>query len=260
MLLKNPGYTIIAVITLALGIGANSAIFSVVNAVLLRSLPYRDPDRLVMLSYYRAREGARLDTGRDFLDWRDQAKAFEQIAAYRFSTADLTGGGVSNMAATIRNQVRAIEPNEPVNQVVTMDEHLSNSVAGRRFQMLLLGVFAGVALVIAMVGIYGVISYAVSGRTREIGIRMALGAQASDVLRMVIWQGMSLALIGVAVGLAVALALTRVMKNLLFEVSATDPATFALIAMLLVVVALIASYIPARRATKVDPLVALRNE
>jgi putative ABC transport system permease protein len=168
--------------------------------------------------------------------------------------------GLSSLAISIRNQVRAIEPNEPVNQVVTMNEYLSNSVAGRRFQMLLLGVFAGVALVIAMVGIYGVISYAVSGRTREIGIRMALGAQANDVLRMVIWQGMSLALIGVALGLAAALALTRVLKNLLFEVSATDPATFALIALLLIVVALIASYIPARRATKVDPLLALRNE
>jgi putative ABC transport system permease protein len=141
-----------------------------------------------------------------------------------------------------------------------MDERLSNSVAMRRFQMLLLGVFAAVAFIIATVGIYGVISYAVSQRTHEIGIRMALGAQASDVRRMVIWRGMSLALIGVALGVAAALALTRVMKNLLFEVSATDPATFALIALLLVGVALIASYIPARRATKIDPLQSIRHE
>ncbi|MGH9936798.1 MAG: ABC transporter permease, partial [Blastocatellia bacterium] len=165
----------------------------------------------------------------------------------------------SNLAGAIRNQAQAIEPNEPVSQVVTMDERLSNSTAGRRFQMLLLGVFAAVALVIATVGIYGVISYAVSSRTHEIGIRMALGAQASDVLRMVVWRGMRLALIGVALGLGAALALTRVMKNLLFNVSATDPATFALIALLLIGVALIACYIPARRATKVDPLVALRT-
>jgi ABC-type antimicrobial peptide transport system permease subunit len=129
----------------------------------------------------------------------------------------------SSLAASVRNQMRAIEPNEPVNQVITMDEHLSNSVAVRRFQMLLLGVFAAVAFVIAMVGIYGVISYAVSGRTREIGIRMALGAQAGDVLWMVIWQGMSMTLIGVALGVMVALVLTRVMKNLLFDVSATRP-------------------------------------
>jgi putative ABC transport system permease protein len=168
--------------------------------------------------------------------------------------------GRSALAAAIRNQVRATDPSEPVNQVVTMDERLSNSVAWRRSQMLLLGVFATVAFIIATVGIYGVISYAVSQRTHEIGIRMALGAQASDVLRMVIWRGMSLALVGVALGLAAALALTRVMKNLLFEVSATDPATFALIALLLVCVALIASYIPARRATRVDPLQSLRHE
>jgi ABC-type antimicrobial peptide transport system permease subunit len=167
---------------------------------------------------------------------------------------------LSSLVASIRNQVSSIEPNEPVNQVVTMDERLSTSVAGRRFQTLLLGVFAAVGLVIATVGIYGVISYAVSQRTQEMGIRMALGAQASDVLRLVVGQGMKLALIGVALGVAASLALTRVMKNLLFNVSATDPVTFALIASLLVGVAFIASYVPARRATKVDPLIALRSE
>jgi putative ABC transport system permease protein len=167
---------------------------------------------------------------------------------------------LSGLATAIRNQVRAVDPNEPVNRVLTMNERLSNSIAERRFQMLLLGVFAAVALVIATVGIYGVISYAVNQRTHEIGIRMALGAQMKDVLQMVIWRGMSLTLIGVALGLSAAFALTRVLKNLLFEVSVTDPATFALITLLLVGVALIASYIPARRATKVDPLHALRHE
>ena len=155
------------------------------------------------------------------------------------------------LAAAIRTQVQAIDPNESVFQVIKMDERMSNSLAERRFQTLLLGVFAGIALVIATVGIYGVVSYAVSRRTHEIGVRMALGAQTGDVLRMVIWQGMSLTLIGVTLGLAAAFALTRVLKNLLFEVSATDPETFALIALLLIGVALIASYIPARRATKV---------
>ena len=143
---------------------------------------------------------------------------------------------------------------------VASGQNNSNSVAARRFQMQLLGAFAGLALVITTIGIYGVISYAVSQRTHEIGVRMALGAQRSDVLRMVIWRGMRLTLVGVALGLAAALALTRIMKNLLFEVSATDPSTFALIALLLVAVALIGSYIPARRAAKVDPLLAIRNE
>jgi len=164
------------------------------------------------------------------------------------------------LTAAIQDKVRSIDPNESVFAVIKMDERLSNSVAERRFQTLLLSFFSVIALVIAMVGIYGVISYAVSRRTHEIGVRMALGAQAGDVLRMVLWRGMSLTLIGVTLGLAAAFALTRVLKNLLFEVSVTDPATFAIIPLLLVGVALIASYIPARRATKVDPLQALRHE
>jgi putative ABC transport system permease protein len=167
---------------------------------------------------------------------------------------------LSNLAAAIRNQVRAMEPNVPVNQIFTMNERLSKSVAERRFLMLLLGVFAAVALVIATVGIYGVVSYTVSQRTREIGVRMALGAEPSSVLLMVVWQGMRLTLIGVVLGFAAALALTRVMKNMLFNVSTSDPATFTLIVLLLVSVALIAVYIPARRATKVDPLLALRHD
>jgi putative ABC transport system permease protein len=170
--------------------------------------------------------------------------------------------GLASLASVIRKQVSAIDPNEPIKQVVTMDEIMSNTLAvsGRRYMTLLLGVFAAVSLVIAAVGIYGVISYAVSQRTHEIGVRMALGAQSSDVLRMVVWRGMRMALVGVALGLAAALALTRAMKILLFDVSATDPATFALITLLLIGAALIASYIPARRATKVDPLQALRQE
>jgi putative ABC transport system permease protein len=171
-----------------------------------------------------------------------------------------TAGDPLKMASAVRQQVWAINANLPVMDVTTMEQRLAESVAPRRFQMLLLSLFAAVALVIAAVGIYGVISYAVSRRTQEIGIRMALGAQASYVLRMVVWRALSFALIGVALGLAVALALTRVMKSLLFSVSATDLAIFALIALLLIVVTLIASYIPARRATKIDPLQALRHE
>ncbi|HEY6380842.1 MAG TPA: ABC transporter permease, partial [Pseudolabrys sp.] len=184
----------------------------------------------------------------------DRMRLVVRVAAAQNPTS------LENLAATIRNQVRAMNQNEPVGRIATMDEFLSNSLAERRFHTILLSVFAVVALVIAIVGIYGVISYAVSKRTHEIGVRMALGAQRSDVLRMVIWRGMRLTLAGVTLGLAASLALTRVMKNLLFEVSATDPATFALLALLLVGVALIASYIPARRATKIDPLQALRHE
>jgi len=168
--------------------------------------------------------------------------------------------GGTGVAAAIRNEVLALDKDQPVYSIRTLDSVLSESVATPRFRTLLLGVFAGVALVLAGVGIYGVISYAVSQRTHEIGIRMALGAQAADVLTLVIKGGMTLALIGVAVGLAGAFALTRLLATLLFSVRPTDLVTFATVSVGLIVVALFACFIPARKATKVDPLVALRYE
>ena len=141
-----------------------------------------------------------------------------------------------------------------------MEEIVSDSVARQRFSMLLLGVFAGLALVLAAVGIYGVMSYSVAQQTREIGIRMALGAQRSDVLKMTVGQGLRLVLTGVAIGLAAAFVLTRVMATLLFGVSPTDPLTFVSISIVLIGVAVLASYIPALRATRVDPMFALRYQ
>jgi len=164
------------------------------------------------------------------------------------------------LISAARAEAQSLDKELPVFEIKTLDQHFNAAVAPPRFHALLLTIFAGIALILTMVGLYGVMAYAVAQRTHEIGIRMALGARARDVLRLVIRQGMRLALIGIAIGLAAALALTRVMKNLLFEVGSTDPATFALIALLLVGVALIASYIPASRAAKVDPLQALRHE
>ena len=164
------------------------------------------------------------------------------------------------LASAVRKTVWEIDKDQPVSDVSTMEEVLSESIARQRFSMLLLAVFAGVALLLAAVGLYGVMSYSVAQRTREIGLRMALGAQERDVLRMVVGQGLKLVLAGVLIGLAAAFALTRLMSSLLFGVSATDPATLVTISLLLVGVAVLASYVPARRATKVDPLIALRYE
>ena len=137
---------------------------------------------------------------------------------------------------------------------------VARSIAPRRFNMLLLGAFASIALVLAIVGIYGVIAYSVTQRTHEIGIRIALGARTTDVLRLIVTQGMMLTLLGVGLGLAGSFITTRLMRSLLYGVSATDPLTFFAVSLLLSIVALLACYIPARRAAKVDPMVALRYE
>jgi putative ABC transport system permease protein len=174
-------------------------------------------------------------------------------------TIRLTGSPM-NLAAAVRKEVLAIDRDQPIAAVRMMDDVLSNSVAAERYRSLLLGLFAAAALLLAAVGIYGVIAYSAAQRTRELGVRMALGAQSKDVLKLVIGQGLKLALAGVLLGVAGALALTRLVNSLLFGVSATDPLTFAAIALLITFVAALACLIPAWRATKIDPMVALRYE
>ncbi|MEO6725678.1 MAG: FtsX-like permease family protein, partial [Blastocatellia bacterium] len=187
-----------------------------------------------------------------------------------FSSLQLPFGGMtaviksrvepSSLTAAVRSQIAALDPNQPVYNIRTMEQIRDESVATEKLNLMLLILFASVALVLALVGIYGVMSYAVTQRTHEIGIRLALGAQTGDVLKLVVGQGMLLAAAGVGIGLALAFGLTRLMNTLLFGVSATDPLTFAAVAGVLALVAFIACYVPARRATKVDPMVALRHE
>jgi putative ABC transport system permease protein len=171
-----------------------------------------------------------------------------------------TTGDPAHVAAALRSEMTALNPNLPPPMLRTMDQILTDTVAQPRFQALLLALFSAAALALATVGIYGVIAHSVAQRSHEIGIRMALGARKRDVLALVIAQGMKLALIGVAAGVAVALALTRVMRTLLYEVKPTDPLTFAAVSALLVFVALVACWLPARRAARVDPMEALRHE
>jgi len=170
------------------------------------------------------------------------------------------GSDASQLIAAARAEVKAFDPKQIIWRTQTLEDLLSTSVAPRKFNMMLLGIFAGVALVLAAVGLYGVMSYSVSWRTHEIGVRMALGAKRADVLHLVVRQGMTMTLIGLAIGLAGAIALSRLMTSMLFGVSTTDPLTFTGVSVVLLAVALLACLIPARRATRVDPIVALRNE
>jgi putative ABC transport system permease protein len=171
-----------------------------------------------------------------------------------------TDGDPQSLIRDVRREVIAADKTLPVTGVRTMEERMGDSLAGRRFNTLLLSLFAALALILAVVGLYGVISYTVAERTRDIGVRMALGAQTGDVLSLVIGRGMTFTLAGVGIGLLASFALTRLMKDMLFEVGPTDPLTFVAITALLTAAALMACYIPARRATKVDPMVALREE
>jgi ABC-type antimicrobial peptide transport system permease subunit len=205
LLWRNPTFTAVAIFVTALGIGANAAIFSVVNAVLLRPLAYDHPERLLRIMSARIR----ISSG-------SRARPMESL--------------------------------------------VSATVARQRFSMTLIMAFAGLALALAAVGSFSVMSFLVAQRTHEIGVRMALGAQPRAIVSLVVRHGAALTLVGVAVGLGVAFAVTRVMQSLLYEVSATDTATFIIVPVVVTGVALVACVVPARCATKVDPMVALRYE
>ena len=176
------------------------------------------------------------------------------------SWAIRTGNDPASLSTAIQREILAVDGQLPVSKIRTMEQVLSESTARQNFNMLLLSIFAGLALLLAAIGIYGLMSYTVEQRTQEIGIRMALGAGRGDMLKLIVRQGMLLAGIGVAIGLASAFGLARVLASLLFGVKTTDPATYGAVALVLISVALFATYVPARRATKIDPLIALRYE
>jgi putative ABC transport system permease protein len=193
-------------------------------------------------------------------DWPTIYSPFAQDPLLTTVIAVRTAGAPLSLATAVQREVRKLDPNQPVADVRTMDDVVGRAVSGARFNTGLLATFALIAFVLAAVGIYGVISYDVNERVNEIGIRMALGAQPADLLRMVLGQGARMAGLGIAVGLVLSFALTRLMSTMLFGVHPTDAYTFAAISILLAAVALVASYLPSRRAMALNPVSALRHE
>jgi ABC-type antimicrobial peptide transport system permease subunit len=183
-----------------------------------------------------------------------------QYPAYSMYVVARTSSDPAALASAITHEIHALEPDAPVYDVSTMQNRLSQSLARQRFAMLMLGAFAVFAVILAAIGVYGVMSYLVTQGTRDIAIRIALGAQESNILRLVVRQGMTLATVGIAAGLTGALILSQVMSALLFGISARDAITFTTVPTILAAIALAACYIPARRALKVDPMTALRYE
>jgi len=171
-----------------------------------------------------------------------------------------TTGDPMKMASAVCSRIASVDRDQPPHGLMTLEQRLAKSIAPRQVNMLLLGSFACLALILAAVGIYGVVSYSVTQRTHEIGIHMALGAERRDVLKMVVGQALGLSAVGVAIGLAAAFAATRLISSMLFATTATDPVTFIIVPLILIGVAVIASYIPSRRASKIDPMIALRYE
>ncbi len=280
-LLRAPLFTTVAVFTLALGIGANAAIFSVVNGVLLKPLPFSEPDRLVGVWHaapginiprLKAIVGVVADSRDDGVarpapaivywpmlvaNFWDEPLMVSRNMAYAVRT---DRAGSPTLLKEIQQAVWTVNANLPVASVRTLEEIRADSMAQTSFALVMLAMAAGVALVLGLVGIYGVISYVAKQRTREIGIRIALGAARRDVTNLFLRQGIVLAVLGILVGVVAAGAVTRVMSALLFGVSAMDPMTYLAVSLGLGGTALLASYLPATRAARVDPAVALRWE
>jgi putative ABC transport system permease protein len=276
VLAKNPGFAAVALLTLALGIGVNSAIFSLVDAVILRPLPYPDAEPLVGLGQWRNQKGeGYIQTGVSAPNIEDIAKTgiFQQVAYYWSPEPDVyvpfeqhpaasvflvvrTAVPPMSVVPAVRDAVLALDKEQPVNDIRTMSEIVSQTYGSIRFPMTFLWIFAALALVLSAVGIFGVMSYTVSRRAREMAIRMALGASRPEVQGMVLREGLRVT----AIGVAAALALSRVMAGYVYGITSTDPVTLVGASLLLMLVSLLASYVPARRATRVNPMTALRYE
>ena len=241
MLRRSPGFTTAAILTLALCIGANLAIFAVVDAILVRPLPFRDAGRLVTV----------------FNSYPYRYHALDVFSVFIVTRTSLPP---ESFGSTLQTIVRRIEPALPVNDLQTMETRIADTLIMRRSPLLLAGVFAGVALLLAAIGTYGVLSYAVAQRRREIGVRMALGALPGQIGRQFLSLGLRLLLVGTILGMLGAWIAGRAMQSLLFNVPPLHLATFVGTALIMGVVSSVACWLPARRASHVDPMEALRHE
>ena len=263
---RHPLLSLAAIGSLALGIGANTAIFTVLNGSVLKPLAYADPARLMVVWETRSDTPKRSVAPANFLDWRRETTAFSALAAFDDFTATLTTSGEAQRIHAVSASANFFEvlgvqadPQQPISRVRSIEEILSASMAARRFNTWIVGLFAATALLLAAIGTYGVMAFAVASRTRELGVRAALGAQPSDLIRMVMGQGLLLTIIASAIGLGASLMMTRFMASMLFDVAPRDPLTFGLVALALSSVAIAATLIPARRAMRINPMVALRD-
>ena len=241
---------------------------AVVNQALVRRyFPHRDPVGVrfkLPWGGWRTIVGVVQDTKQNGIAAEIEPEIFlpmqQSISNPEMSLVIRSSVPPDSLASAVRASVAALDPNLPVYGIQTMDDLVAGQVASQRFNSYLLAAFAVLALLLAAVGIYGVLAYTVSQRTREIGIRLALGAESRNVRRMIVGHGLGIALFGIGIGLAASLGLTRVMRSLLYAVKPSDPATFAAVSLALVLVTLAACWIPARRAARVNPMVALRHE
>ena len=296
-LAHTPGFTTAAVLTLALGIGATTAVFSVVNRVLLEPLPYKDADQLVRVVERAAPRGPNGPVARritmtwaELGQWRqssstlsDQKPAPQLFVDYRqmlaltqarnlptlvqerlafgfYSFVVRTDRDPEILSPAVRSLIVRLDPAAGIDAMRPLEELVRASLTRQRFYALLPGIFAVIATVLGAVGIYGVLAYAVGQRIQEFGVRLALGAQPRDILRLVLRRGILLTALGIVIGVAGAMALSRYLRSMLFELTPLDPTTYLIVTFLFAAVALVAAYLPTRRATRIDPAVALRSE
>jgi hypothetical protein len=271
-LAKQPLFAAVAIVTLAIGIGMSTLMLSVVEDILFRPLPYAHSERLyaIWASSESMGQTRTATSGPDFVDYLEQNRSFAAYLPYLqdetkhdMATMSLflrANGNAMALADSVRDRIHTVAPDQPVQNIQNVADLVSQSVATRRYTLILIGAFAAMGLLLAAIGVYGVISYVTAQRTREFGVRVALGATRGRVISEVLRGGLRLTVIGLAIGTASAFVLTRSLSALLFEISPLDPLSYSAAVVLLAFVSICACLVPAWRASRVDSIVAMQSE